>query len=40
EKGKARIRTIVTAEHTRDDLERALAAFKAVAEELNVTLHA
>lgn len=39
EKGKARIRTIVTAEHTRDDLERALAAFKAVAEELNVTLH-
>ncbi|WP_058763828.1 glycine C-acetyltransferase [Exiguobacterium chiriqhucha] len=40
EKGKARIRTIVTAEHTRDDLERALAAFKAVAEELNVTLQA
>ncbi|TCI29431.1 glycine C-acetyltransferase [Exiguobacterium sp. SL-10] len=40
EKGKARIRTIVTAEHTRDDLERALSAFKAVAEELNVTLHA
>ncbi|EPE61590.1 8-amino-7-oxononanoate synthase [Exiguobacterium sp. S17] len=40
EKGKARIRTIVTAEHTRDDLERALAAFKAVAEELNVTFHA
>ena len=40
EKGKARIRTIVTAEHTRVDLERALAAFKAVAEELNVTLHA
>ena len=40
EKGKARIRTIVTAEHTRDDLERALAAFKAVAAQLNVTLHA
>ena len=40
EKGKARIRTIVTAEHTRDDLERALDAFKSVAEELNVTLHA
>ncbi|WP_404354443.1 glycine C-acetyltransferase [Exiguobacterium aurantiacum] len=40
EKGKARIRTIVTAEHTRNDLERALAAFKAVAEELNVTLQA
>ncbi|WP_214824005.1 glycine C-acetyltransferase [Exiguobacterium algae] len=40
EKGKARIRTIVTAEHTREDLERALDAFKSVAEELNVTLHA
>lgn len=40
ERGKARIRTIVTAEHTRDDLERALEAFKTVAEELNVTLHA
>lgn len=40
EKGKARIRTIVTAEHTPDDLERALAAFKAVAAQLNVTLHA
>ncbi|ADY27127.1 pyridoxal phosphate-dependent acyltransferase [Deinococcus proteolyticus MRP] len=34
--GKARIRNIVTAEHTRDDLDRALEAYSAVGKELGV----
>ncbi len=35
-KGKARVRTIVTAEHTREDLTTALAAFEKVGRELNL----
>lgn len=35
-RGLARIRNIVTAEHTRDDLDRALAAYQAVGRELGV----
>lgn len=35
-KGKARIRNIVTAEHTREDLEQALAAYARVGKELGV----
>lgn len=34
--GKARIRNIVTAEHTRDDLDKALEAYGAVGKELGV----
>ncbi|OUM99645.1 MAG: 8-amino-7-oxononanoate synthase [Firmicutes bacterium ZCTH02-B6] len=35
-KGKARVRTIVTAAHTRDDLDRALTAFRKVGRELGI----
>lgn len=35
-KGQARIRNIVTAEHTRDDLEKALSAYQKVGKELGV----
>jgi glycine C-acetyltransferase len=35
-KGRARVRTIVTAEHTRDDLGEAIAAFERVGKELDV----
>jgi len=35
-KGKARVRTIVTATHTREELQRALDAFKKVGEELRI----
>ncbi|HEY8417071.1 MAG TPA: glycine C-acetyltransferase [Limnochordales bacterium] len=35
-RGKARVRTIVTAAHTRDDLDQALAAFRQVGRELGV----
>ncbi|WP_214853888.1 glycine C-acetyltransferase [Exiguobacterium sp. s166] len=35
-KGKARVRTIVTAEHKREDLEQALEAFKQVGQELEL----
>jgi glycine C-acetyltransferase len=35
-KGRARVRTIVTAEHTRDDLGEAIAAFERVGKELGV----
>jgi len=34
--GKARVRTIVTATHTRDDLQFALDTFKAVGTELGI----
>jgi glycine C-acetyltransferase len=34
--GKARVRTIVTATHTRDDLDRALAAFERVGKKLGI----
>jgi glycine C-acetyltransferase len=34
--GKARIRTQISAAHTREDLERAVAAFVAVKQELGV----
>jgi glycine C-acetyltransferase len=33
-KGKARVRTIVTADHTADDLSEALASFERVGKEL------
>jgi len=35
-RGKARIRVIISAAHSRDDLDRAIAAFKRVGEELGV----
>jgi glycine C-acetyltransferase len=35
-KGKARVRTIVTATHTREELQRALDAFKRVGQELRI----
>jgi glycine C-acetyltransferase len=35
-KGKARVRTIVTATHTREELQRALDAFKKVGQELRI----
>ncbi|MFO7310659.1 MAG: glycine C-acetyltransferase [Bacillota bacterium] len=35
-RGKARVRTIVTAAHTRDDLDQALAAFRKVGRELGI----
>jgi glycine C-acetyltransferase len=35
-KGRARVRTIVTAEHTAEDLDRALAAFERVGRELGL----
>ena len=35
-KGRARVRTIVTADHTRDDLGEAIAAFERVGKELDV----
>jgi glycine C-acetyltransferase len=35
-KGKARVRTIVTADHTADDLSEALAAFERVGKELRL----
>ena len=35
-KGKARVRTIVTATHTRDELQFALDAFKKVGSELGI----
>jgi len=35
-RGKARVRTIVTAAHTRDDLDQALAAFAKVGRELGI----
>ena len=35
-KGLARIRNIVTAEHTQDDLERALSAYETVGREMGV----
>ena len=36
QRGKERVRTIVTAEHTRQDLEQALAAFEKVGRELGI----
>ncbi|MFS8523789.1 MAG: aminotransferase class I/II-fold pyridoxal phosphate-dependent enzyme, partial [Limnochordales bacterium] len=35
-RGKARVRTIVTAAHSREDLDRALAAFEKVGRELDI----
>jgi glycine C-acetyltransferase len=35
-KGRARVRTIVTAAHTRDDLDQALQAFKKVGTDLGL----
>jgi glycine C-acetyltransferase len=35
-KGRARVRTIVTADHTADDLREALAAFGRVGKELRL----
>ena len=35
-RGKARVRTIVTAEHTEDDLREALDAFERVGRELGL----
>jgi glycine C-acetyltransferase len=34
--GKARVRTIVTSEHTRDDLDEALNAFEQVGRRLDI----
>jgi len=35
-KGKARVRTIVTATHTKDELDQALEAFRAVGKRLGL----
>ena len=35
-KGKARVRTIVTATHTREELDRALEAFRKVGRNLGI----
>jgi glycine C-acetyltransferase len=35
-KGKARIRVMISAAHSREDLERGLAAFEAVGKKLKV----
>jgi glycine C-acetyltransferase len=35
-KGKARIRTMISAAHSRDDLDKGLAGFKKVGKELSV----
>ncbi|HWI64379.1 MAG TPA: aminotransferase class I/II-fold pyridoxal phosphate-dependent enzyme, partial [Symbiobacteriaceae bacterium] len=36
QKGKARVRTIVTAAHTKEDLDQAVAAFEKVGKELGL----
>ena len=35
-KGKARVRTIVTATHTREELDRALEAFRTVGKKMGL----